>query len=843
MSTLSIGLGGTGPGPGGVVTASAAFDPATVLGLSWWDADRAEQFAEADGAVLSWSAGGARLSTADGAKRPVRVPNVVAGRAGVRFDGVDDELGLENALSDLGMLVLVFRPAAGVTAATAGQTLLRLQTGTESRIVLGDYMAGVNDELLTLRQGGAAIGLFDGGWTLPAATQVLIVRRHPTSRYGFEMRLNGAPITHRPVGAMAAIAMSHVMLGGNGGSSFFRGDVLALGLSGLTSTSMMRQLERYCLQRWEVPVRLQGVSYRMVAGLGQSLAEHMFLRNLSAVQAGIRSHLNVELGLSLNLATGGSAIMKVSNPANYWWDQDMDGPGPLLDEAIAHVKSAGLVLDAMVWRIGEADSTKVGLSFTSEQWQADFAKVITHFREQTGQLALPAFIVATGRRDQGFGNDPGIDMIRDGENALCDGGLENCHLAADVWDLELADGLHLTDAGYVRAIERTFRFIGGHFQLAGQRSLIGPRLTAAELEDATHIVCTLAHDSGTDLAPATGMKGFAVTDSTGQALAVTDASRLSATRVRLTLAASVPPGSLSVHMARRGPIGALANADLASVCRDNTPLALPVRPGRVTATQAWSPHALTNLAAWLSTKGTGTLRDDDAGGATYAGVLASAPAAVGAWRIVQLDDLSGRGRHATEATAAAQPVFNRSAQEMVMEAGQGLQIPHDPVFNPSANPWIYVVFDIPATTVGPNHLIGKGNGAASPGWRVNEFSTSGTTASTTALYATHSGDPQKVVSVLYGSTARRRVIGWFGFDAAARVLRTGWNENQVAQANWNAGATAATAMDTSDPVRLGGSTVYNWDGTLMEVLVCTGEPAAADKAQIVSYLKTRWSIA
>lgn len=843
MSTLSIGLGGTGPGPGGVMVNSAGFEPASVVGLSWWDADRPEQFTETDGAVASWSAGGVRLGASEAAKRPVRVANGVAGRAGVRFDGVDDELGLEAALSDLGLLVIVFQPTVGVTAATTGQTLLRLQTGTESRIVLGGYMQGVSDELLTLRQGGAAIGLFDGGWTLPAKPHVLIIRRFPGSRYGFEMRLNGAPITHRPVGSMAAIAMSQVMLGGNGGASFFKGDVLAMGLSGMTSTSLMRQLERYCLQRWEVPVRIQGVNYRMVAGLGQSLAEHMFLRNLSAVQAGIRTHLNVDFGLSLNLATGGSAIMKVSNSTNYWWDQDMDGPGPLLEEALAHVKGAGLVLDAMVWRIGEADSTRIGLSFTPEQWRTDFAKVITHFREQTAQLDLPAFIVATGRRDQGYGNDPGIDLIRDGENALCAGELDNCHLAADVWDLELADGLHLTDAGYAKAIERTFAFIGGHFQLSGQMSRIGPHLTAAELEDPTHILCTFAHDTGTDLTPATGMKGLAVTDMSGQSLTVASAARVAATRVRLTMAAAVPPGSLTVHMARCGPIGGLANADLASVCRDNTPLALPARPGRVTATQAWSPHALAHLAAWLSTKGTGTLRDDRAGGAVYTGQLASAPAAAGAWHVVQLDDLSGKGRHATEAATAAQPVFNRATQEMVMAAGQGLQIPHDAVFNPSANPWVYVVFDVPATTVGPNHLIGKGNGAAAPGWRVNEFSTSGTTASTTALYTTHAGDPQKVVSVVYGSTVRRRVIGWFGFDAATRTLRTGWNENQVAQASWNAGAASATAMDTTDPVRLGGSTVYNWDGSLMELLVCTGEPSAAEKAQIVSYLKTRWAIA
>lgn len=70
----------------------------------------------------------------------------------------------------------------------------------------------------------------------------------------------------------------------------------------------------------------------------------------------------------------------------------------------------------------------------------------------------------------------------------------------------------------------------------------------------------------------------------------------------------------------------------------------------------WTPLALPGLALWLAADGTGTLRDDPGGGA-YTGPLHLAPSPEGTWFLAQWDDISGQGRHATQATAVQQPEF------------------------------------------------------------------------------------------------------------------------------------------------------------------------------------------
>ena len=69
------------------------------------------------------------------------------------------------------------------------------------------------------------------------------------------------------------------------------------------------------------------------------------------------------------------------------------------------------------------------------------------------------------------------------------------------------------------------------------------------------------------------------------------------------MASALAAGEVTVHAARHGPVNTLANADLPSVLRDNSPLALPVRPGRVAVLveAVWAPTDLgARLLGWWS---------------------------------------------------------------------------------------------------------------------------------------------------------------------------------------------------------------------------------------------------
>ena len=251
-------------------------------------------------------------------------------------------LGPNPARGQLGLAVVVFKPAAPVTAATTGQTLLRFRQSPDERLVLGSHQSAVAAEVVTLRQNSNVAGLFDDAWALAASTHVLIVRRAPESPYGYEIRLDGYPITHRLFGTPNGLPMHEVMLGAAGAGSFFAGQVAALGLSTGTGSNTMRTLERYCAQRWSIPLYVAGTDARLAVALGQSLAQQAFVDQLGSAQAAMRSRLGVPLGLALSVAVGGSSVMKVTNPVDHWWDQDTDAPGPSLTAAVAHVEGANL---------------------------------------------------------------------------------------------------------------------------------------------------------------------------------------------------------------------------------------------------------------------------------------------------------------------------------------------------------------------------------------------------------------------------------------------------------------------------------------------------------------------
>jgi hypothetical protein len=126
-----------------------AWSPAVLPGIqAWFKADEIAAADRVDGLVAQWTdAAGTFHVTATGTKRPQWIANVQAGKAVVRFDGVDDGLGLgaSGLLRDAEASV-VFAVRRHASVPTAARTAVYVATGAATnaaRIVLRTTAAGL----------------------------------------------------------------------------------------------------------------------------------------------------------------------------------------------------------------------------------------------------------------------------------------------------------------------------------------------------------------------------------------------------------------------------------------------------------------------------------------------------------------------------------------------------------------------------------------------------------------------------------------------------------------------------------------------------------------------------
>lgn len=315
----------------------------------------------------------------------------------------------------------------------------------------------------------------------------------------------------------------------------------------------------------------------LAVGGGQSLMVGHFSSQQSGSEGGRTAFVDTlcaarkgHIALFINGATGSTAASKTSNPTNYWWDLATGTRGPAFNTFYTRIADSGLQPNVVFWAQGEEDSHQIGIGTTRQQYKDALSAIFADMRATLGDV--PVVIQRIGRRTA-FATTGGVQAVREVQQELIDAH-SWCHGGAETYDQSLHDQVHLTDSGYVAAGVRNARkylsILG-----AGLSGVDGPTIASAS-RSGTSVTVTLAHDAGTDIAPASAIEGFRFFDDTTE-IAISAAVRTGPATLALTLAAA-PTGS--VRTLYYG-YDAMLGLNPANTVRDNAAIPMPLRTAKI----------------------------------------------------------------------------------------------------------------------------------------------------------------------------------------------------------------------------------------------------------------------
>lgn len=312
----------------------------------------------------------------------------------------------------------------------------------------------------------------------------------------------------------------------------------------------------------------------IIAG-GQSLAIGHFYSQVSLLDTGRQKFIEIinnarpqDAVTMVSAATGSTAAAKTSNPAAYWWDLANAARGPALDAFYATHAASGLRPTMILWAQGEEDSAQIPAYTTRAEYKQALLAIFNDMRTQLGNI--PVFIQRIGRRDS-FANTGGIQSVREVQQELC---AEYPWIisGAEIYDVDLVDGLHPTAAGYGVIAQRMSRKMLDYLGHA-VTGVDGPRMTGAT-RSGTTVTVAISHDGGTDISPASAIEGFRYFDNSNNPVTITSALRADAATITLTLASAVA-GTLYYGY------DALLSLNPANVVRDNAAIPMPLQTTKV----------------------------------------------------------------------------------------------------------------------------------------------------------------------------------------------------------------------------------------------------------------------
>jgi hypothetical protein len=222
---------------------------------------------------------------------------------------------------------------------------------------------------------------------------------------------------------------------------------------------------------------------------------------------------------------------------------------------------------------------------TMKSW---FAEDLTNGAQTKWLMTQLGRSVAAGSYDTGY------DAIREAHRQLDASG--DCLMVRGTCNYTIInpDGSGGVSAHYggVDQAKSGVAWAHGILYLLGQRSTYGgPRVTRAKISNAekTQIDVSIAHKSGTDFTPTSGIAGFVVTDS-GGTKTISAAARQNATTIRLTLSTACVGATTVSYLAGKNPGGP------SNVVLDNSATAYPL--DAVTYTLASQPYATRRPHHW-----------------------------------------------------------------------------------------------------------------------------------------------------------------------------------------------------------------------------------------------------
>lgn len=310
-----------------------------------------------------------------------------------------------------------------------------------------------------------------------------------------------------------------------------------------------------------------------IAAGGQSLARSYIDSAESGGEEGkqnLRTAVHAEIAEKntvtfINGAVGGSGIVQTTNAVKYWWNNISDSPGPSLIDFKADMAASGFTPNILFWSQGEADSGTIPTFTTREEYKAGLLSTLNNIRATYGDI--PVIIQIIGRQT-GLANPGGVQAVRDSQFELIDE-YAWIHRGPDSYDQPLFDNVHPNDV----AMDVLGTRLGNNV-LAQQgftvASAVGPSITNAS-RSGTSVTVTLAHDSGTDFTPVTGIEGFHFFDD-GSEIVINSAVRTNTSTITLTLA-SPPTGVETLYYIYddEDPL------TLSNVVKDNAATSMPLQ--------------------------------------------------------------------------------------------------------------------------------------------------------------------------------------------------------------------------------------------------------------------------
>ncbi|MCK6419074.1 MAG: hypothetical protein L6Q57_09110 [Alphaproteobacteria bacterium] len=280
---------------------------------------------------------------------------------------------------------------------------------------------------------------------------------------------------------------------------------------------------------------------------GQSNAENKFG---TYAAAGHKAFISAALmGASdvihANGATDSSAADKEgTGDSNYWWDNALESKGAAYTGQFANaylaLRAHAAPANWIIWSQGETDANTIGMTYTKAEYKAALLAIFNQMRADIAP-DLRVLIEPIGRAST-FINTGGWQSVREVQQELA-AEHDWIDLGPEKYDLNLVELVHLDQAGYETIATRNANKILSLTGLAPSAGYDGPRVAnATYIADNNTISVNIAHDDGTDFAPASGIEGFYVTVSS-IAATISSAIRTNATTITLTLSASISSGS------------------------------------------------------------------------------------------------------------------------------------------------------------------------------------------------------------------------------------------------------------------------------------------------------------
>ncbi len=283
--------------------------------------------------------------------------------------------------------------------------------------------------------------------------------------------------------------------------------------------------------------------------------------------------------------------------ARYYWDDTTSSKGARYTAEIDPVSDKDTYTAVKV-DLGQSDGINTSFPHTKAQYKTFYKEFLAQIKSDFPNATIFMNILNRTRQSGDF--DAGYNLVRQAQLEIIDE-VSYVVRGIDVYDLEMTDNFHLTQAGAEEYAEREARKIAKHFGKPVTGAL-GPYITNL-VSRTDRVEFDVVHDGGTDWTAPSGTGAIAVEDD-GTATGDVSVTRTDATSGVIILPEGEAPlhGSTLEGFVNYGDGGALGATP--SVAIDNATNPLPFRSAANITVQNGDPlQSLDNVISRIHARG------------------------------------------------------------------------------------------------------------------------------------------------------------------------------------------------------------------------------------------------